>query len=133
MGLEQKRQRAGQDIDDQEAKKEKYRALNVGGGPDLRQVRNFLTERPQQQGAEKHQIDDRRDQRKRKLEDENIGESDPAERPVFRAEERVAVFPECLQRAEGPTETLADELARGLGSFGPGDGFFVVADAPAEA
>ena len=43
------------------------------------------------------------------------------------------MLPESLQRAEGPTEALADELAGGFGRFGPGDGFFVVADVPAEA
>src|SRR5260370_28277489 len=42
------------------------------------------------------------------------------------------MLPEGLQRAEGPAETLADELPGSFRSFGPGDGLFVVADAPAE-
>ena len=70
---------------------------------------------------------------KNKLKDENVGQRDPTERAEFRAEERVAVLPEGLQRSEGPAEALANELAGGFGRFGPGDGFFVVADAPAEA
>src|SRR5258707_7775687 len=43
------------------------------------------------------------------------------------------MLPERLQRAEGPAETLADELPRRFGSLGPGNGLFVVADAPPEA
>src|SRR6266567_8835771 len=43
------------------------------------------------------------------------------------------MLPERLQRAEGPAEALADELPRRFGSLGPGDGLFVVADAPPEA
>src|SRR4029077_17928914 len=33
----------------------------------------------------------------------------------------------------GPAEALADERTGGFGSFGPGHGFLVVADAPAKA
>ena len=133
LRLEQERERAGQDVDDQEAEEEEDGAFDVCGRPDLRKVRDFLAERPQNQRAEEHQVDDRRNQRQSELEDENVGQRDPAERAVFRTEERVAVFPESLQRAEGPAEALANELAGGFGGFGPGDGFFVVADAPAEA
>src|SRR6266436_260078 len=43
------------------------------------------------------------------------------------------MLPEGLQRAKGPAETLADQLAGRFRSFRPGNGFFVVADAPAEA
>ena len=131
--LEEECDRARQDVDDQEAEEEEHGALDVSGGPDLRQVRDFLSERPEQQRAEEHQVDDRRDQWQGKLEDENIWQRDPAERAVFRAEERVAVLPEGLQRAEGPAETLANKLSRRFGSFGPGDRFLVVSDAPAEA
>src|SRR5579871_2422888 len=131
--FEKKRDRAGQNVDDEEAEEEKHGALHVGGGPDLRKVSNLLAERPQHQRAEEHEIDDRRDQRQKKLKDKNIGERDPSERAELWTEERVAVLPESLQRAEGPPETLANQLAGGFGSFGPGDSFFVVADAPAEA
>src|SRR6266850_2522845 len=48
-------------------------------------------------------------------------------------QERVAVLPEGLQCAEGPAEPLANQLAGSIRRFGPGDGFLVVADAPAEA
>src|SRR5262249_59985703 len=41
--------------------------------------------------------------------------------------------PERLQRAKGPAEALADQLAGGDGRFGPGDGALFVADTPAEA
>ena len=40
--LEQECDRAGQDVDDQEAEEEEHGALDVGGGPDLRQVGDFL-------------------------------------------------------------------------------------------
>ena len=42
------------------------------------------------------------------------------------------MFPEGLQGAEGPAKTLANERARRFGSFGPGDGVFVVSNAPAQ-
>src|SRR3984957_17771724 len=131
--LEQKRDRACENVDDQEAEEEEHGALDVGRRPNLREMRDFLPERPQQQRAEEHQVDDRRNQRQGKLEDENIGQRNPAERSEFRSEQRVAVLPERLQRAKRPAEALANELARGFGSFRPSDGFFVVADAPAEA
>src|SRR5258708_12044451 len=43
------------------------------------------------------------------------------------------MLPEGLQRAEGPAETLADELAGSFRGFRPGDGLFVVDNAPTEA
>src|SRR5258708_39518195 len=43
------------------------------------------------------------------------------------------MLPEGLQRAEGPAETLADELPSCFRSFRPGDGLFVVDNAPTEA
>src|SRR5260370_36741824 len=43
------------------------------------------------------------------------------------------MLPKRLQRAKGPAETLADQLAGCFGGFGPGDSLFVVADAPADA
>ena len=48
-------------------------------------------------------------------------------------EKRVAVLPKGLQRAKSPAESLANEHARRVGSFSPGDGFLVIADAPAQA
>src|ERR1700676_192584 len=92
-----------------------------------------LFESPDGYGAEEEQIDDGRDQRKQQLEQKNMGKSDEAEGAVFRAEESIFVLPDGLQCAEGPAETLADELAGSFRSIGPGDGFFVVGNAPAEA
>src|SRR5260370_868870 len=43
------------------------------------------------------------------------------------------MLPEGLQSAEGPAETLTDELPGGFRSFRPGDGLFVVDNAPTEA
>jgi len=58
-------------------------------------------------------------------------EGDPTERSVFWPEQRVAMLPERIAAcAKGPAETLADELAGGFRSLRPGDGLFVVADAP---
>src|SRR6266581_225401 len=91
-----------------------------------------LSQSPEQHRTEKHEIDDGRNQRQHQLEHENIRQRDPAKRAVFRAQKRVAMLPEGLQGAEGPAESLADELSRLFRGFGPGDGFFVVADAPTE-
>ena len=57
--LEQERDRARQNVDDQEAEEKEHRALDVGGRPDLRKVRDLLAKRPQDQRAEKHQVDHR--------------------------------------------------------------------------
>src|SRR5260370_5806838 len=43
------------------------------------------------------------------------------------------MLPKGLQRTEGPAETLADELPGCFRSFRPGDGLFVVDNAPTEA
>ncbi len=66
------------------------------------------------------------------LKDKNIRQRDPAEGALFRTEERIAVLPKRLQSAERPAESLANQGAGGFRGFGPGDGFFIVADAPAE-
>src|SRR5258708_3106360 len=42
------------------------------------------------------------------------------------------MLPERLQSAEGPAEALADELPGCFRRFGPGDGLFIVGDAPTE-
>src|SRR5579863_5457962 len=133
MRLEKKRDRARQDVNDEEAEKEKHRSLHVGRGPDLGQVGHFLTKRPQHQRAKKHQVDDRRDERQEKLEHKYVWKCDPSKRAELWTEKRVAVLPERLQRAEGPAEALANELASGFRCLGPGYRFFVVADAPTEA
>ena len=46
MRLKQERDRSRENVDDEEAEEEKHGALDVGGGPDLRQVCDFLAERP---------------------------------------------------------------------------------------
>src|ERR1700674_1522246 len=43
------------------------------------------------------------------------------------------MLPEGLQRAEGPAETLANELPGCLRSFCPRDGLFVISNAPTQA
>src|SRR4029077_8428973 len=83
--------------------------------------------------AKEHEVDDRGNQRQHELKNKYVWKRNPAERAVFRPEKRVAVLPEGLQRAESPSETLANQLAGGFRSFRPGDGLFVVGDAPAEA
>ncbi len=51
-------------------------------------------------------------QRQQNLEQENVGQSDPAERAVARAADGVAMFPDGLQRAKGPAEALANQSSR---------------------
>ena len=82
--------------------------------------------------AKKHQIDDRRNERQHQLKHKNIGQRNPAQRAVFGPQQRVAVLPERLQRAEGPAKSLANQRPGSFWSFGPGNSVFVIADAPAQ-
>src|SRR5712664_1544116 len=93
----------------------------------------ILREAPGDYGAEEEQIDYRGDERQHELEDKDIGQSNQAERAVFRPEQRAAVLPEGLQRAEGPAESLADQDGGRFRGFGPGNGFLFIVDVPAEA
>src|SRR3989442_15536452 len=92
-----------------------------------------LRQTPQKQRAEEHQIDDRRNERKKKLENENVRERDPTQSPVARTKQSVGVLPERLQRAEGPAESLPDERLARIRRLGPRHSFFVVDDAPAQS
>ena len=132
--LQGKSHHAREYVDEQKAQEEEHRFFHVRSGPQLRQPRDAeLRQDPEQQRAKEHEVDDRRNQRQHQLKYKNVRKRDPAERSVFWPEKRVAVLPEGLQRAEGPAETLADELPGCFRSFRPGDGLFVVADAPTEA
>src|SRR2546422_11176946 len=52
------------------------------------QVKNMeLRQTPQKDRAEEHQIDDRRNERKQKLENENVRECDPTQGPVARTKQ----------------------------------------------
>ena len=64
MAFEGKRNDAGEDVDDNESKEKDHRALDVGGGPELRNLRDMkLRQTPQQQAAQEQQIDDGGNQR----------------------------------------------------------------------
>ena len=63
----------------------------------------------------------------------DVRQGDEAERPVARAQERVAVLPHGLQRPEGPAEALRHEPLRVLGGLRPADRVVLVADPPAPA
>src|SRR5580658_1428949 len=86
--LESKRESAGEHVDKQEAEEEDDGLFDVGGGPELREFSDSkLSETPEQQRAEEHQVDDRGDQRQHELEYKDIRQSDPAERALLGAEE----------------------------------------------
>ena len=57
--------------------------------------------------GEEHDVNKRRDQRKKHLEDENVGQREEAH--GFVADECGAMLPDGLQGAEGPAEALAHE------------------------
>src|SRR5256712_744280 len=125
---------AREHVDHQKAEKKDNRALEVGQRPELRQVKNMeLRQTPQKDRAEEHQIDDRRNERKQKLENENVRECDPTQGPVARTKQSVGVLPERLQSAESPAESLPDERLARFRRLGPRDSFFVVDDAPAQS
>ena len=54
-----------------------------------------------------HEVDERRDQRQKHLEDEDVGQREQAHRLV--ADEGGAMFPDRLQSAKGPAEALPHE------------------------
>ena len=114
FAFEGKGQHTGKHVNEQEADEEKDGAHQVAGrGVNCRQPGKLqFFQGPEPDGPEKQQIDERRDERKRKLKHKDVGQRDPAERAVLPAEERAAMLPKRLQRAERPAETLADELSR---------------------
>src|SRR5205085_725169 len=55
------------------------------------------------------------------LEKPNARQTEPAERAIVPVENHVAMFPQTLQRAVSPAESLSRERAHGFRRFGPGD------------
>src|SRR6185437_14750977 len=90
-----------------------------------------LRESPEKNRKQEKKIDDGRDKRQQNLEQENVGQSDPAERAVARAADGVAMLPDGLERAKGPAEALANQTLDRVGNFGVADGVFVVENFPA--
>ncbi len=134
VAFESEGDHAGKDVDDQESQKENHGTLDVGGGPKVGNLADVqLRQAPKQQATEEEQVNDGGNQRESDLEDENVGQGDPTECAMLQPEQSTAVLPEGLQGAKGPTETLSNEGLWSDGGFGPGDGIFVIGDAPAEA
>src|SRR5208283_2668178 len=134
VAFESESNHAGKDVNDKESQKENHGTLDIGGGPKVGNLADVqLRQAPKQQATEEEQVNDGGNQRESDLEDENVGQGDPTERAMLQPEQSTAVLPEGLQGAKGPTKTLANQGLWRDGGFGPGDGVFVVSDAPAEA
>jgi len=125
---------AGEQVDEHESGEENERANDVVAGPEQGEMRDAeLRESPEKNRKQEKKIDDGRDERQQNLKQENVGQSDPAERAVTRAADGVAMFPDGLQSAESPAEALANQTLDRVGDFGVADGVFVVENFPAVA
>src|ERR1700751_3925851 len=125
---------AGEEVDEHKDRKEDQGAFHVLKRPELRQTRDAqLSESPKRDRHQEKQIDNRRDQWQQNLKQENFRYCDPAESPVARLADRVAVLPDGLQCAEGPAEALANQSFDRLGNFGAPDCVFIVENLPAFA
>src|SRR5579863_10316835 len=122
---------AGEQVNEHECREKNERANNVVARPQSRHVSDAeLREAPEQNREKKQEVYDRRNQRKQNLEQKDIGQSNPAERAVAFAANGVAMFPESLQRAKSPAETLANERFHGVRNFSAADGVFVIKNLP---
>ena len=79
--------------------------------------------------GDEHQVDERGDEGKQNLEDEDVGQREEAHGAVFA--DGALVFVDRLQDAEGPAEALTDEAVGVDGSLGEGEGAVFVDDAVA--
>src|SRR5580658_4194691 len=76
--------------------------------------------------GDEHEVDERREEWKQDLEDENVGQSEEAHGAAVA--NGSAVFEERLKNAEGPAEALTGEAVGVDGSFGEGQGLVFVDD-----
>jgi hypothetical protein len=91
--------------------------------------RQHCVPRTERQRNEQEQINHRRDSHENDLEKPDAGQTEPAERAIIPVEHHVAMFPETLQRAIGPSRTLSRQRGHRLGRFGPRDRLGHVDDA----
>src|ERR1035438_10015955 len=122
-------QRRCEEINHQKRYEKDQQALEAGGIGRFR-VEVFLNEVPDRAYG-KHHVDEGRDQRQKNLEDQDVGESDPAEDAFAR--DYVAMLPDGLKNSEGPAEALAHERIGAGGGFGEGESAVFVFDAMAVA
>ena len=93
--------------------------MTSSAGPEQREMgemRNCAS--PEKNRKSEKKIDDGRDERQQNLKQENVGQSDRAERAVARAADGVAMFPDGLERAKGPAEALGEvRILDRIGNF----------------
>ena len=87
----------------------------------------------EEQGKNKEPVHQRADGHQQDLEKPDRGQTEAAERPVAGAAHQVAMFPQALQGAEGPAETLPGQGGPGFRRLGPGNGMRRIADPVAGA
>src|SRR5580658_4244408 len=76
--------------------------------------------------GDEHEVDERGEEWKQDLEDENVGQSEEAHGAAVA--NGSAVFEDRLKDAEGPAEALTGEAVGVDGSFGEGEGLIFVDD-----
>ena len=105
--------RGGDEVDEQEAKEVDHQLFKAGRGGRFRVV--VAIDEVVDDAGHEHDVDERRNQRQKHLEDENVGQGEQAHGLV--ADEGGAMFPHRLQDAERPAEALAHQAPGVDGRF----------------
>ena len=87
----------------------------------------------EEDAVDREEVDQRREQRQRDLEEDEVREAAAADRMLARTPERRAVLPHGLQRPVAPAVALPPEAAERRRRLGPGARVLLVDDAPAGA
>src|SRR5208283_1852552 len=105
------------EIDHQKGDEEDQQALEASGIGSVR-MKVFLDEIPDHADS-KHQVNERRDQGKQNLEDEDVGKRDEPQSALTR--KNAAMLKDSLQDAERPSETLPHQRIGAGWSLGEGE------------
>ena len=130
--LHQKRGKCAEPIDREEKGVVKQNLIQISRRMSVFLLMFEIADQRSDEGPDKHQIHDRRDQRKKDLKDPNVWHRDKAERAVTRVEQRVLVLPHALQSAVRPAETLLGEISETVRSLRQTYCAFLVSDIVSE-
>ena len=124
FALEREGECGGGEVDDEEREEEDEQLDEVGGAGGLGV--EVLVDEVVDDAGDEHEVDERRDERKQDLEDEDVGQREEAHGAAVANGGFVLV--EGLQDAEGPAEALTREAVGVDGGFGEGEGLVLVDD-----
>ena len=124
FALEQEGQAGGHEVNEEEAEKKGEELVEAGRGGGVRM--EVAVDDVMEDAENKHEVDERRDEGQKNLEDQNVGQGEEAHGAAVADGE--LVFVERLEDAEGPAEALAHEAVGVDGGFREGEGLVFVDD-----